>query len=280
MNKKLPLILLSVFALSSCAKTKLLYKENAYNSPIFDENYYTEWEGIDQLQVSQDLNGFYGAYESNDYTEQGAGNVKIAGDPNHLTDYTWNGDDENQFGYHYCLSDIEKKFNYGITSKLFDGRVRCDGYYQKSRVQIDKSGFAMYFPKTLVNAKFLGFACRGGTNLPDTRFGRPDLKVNFEWSFYIHVAEKTYNRVTYRLNNIEIPVDNGGNTTFVSFLPYMGADFTELNSAVAMSFKWECAEVEEMSKPEYNLTDDYTDKEKNHLSLMLYEMFIGESSWN
>ena len=271
MNKKrFPLLLLTVFALAGCAKTNLLYGENAYNSPVFDENYYTEWDGINNLDLDHKMNGLY---KNPHYS---AGNEVYIGDRK-INDYTWGGDKEEQFGYNNNLAKIEKKFSYGITSKLFDGRVRCEGLYQKSRVQLDKSGFAMYFPKSLVSTKYLGFACRGGTDYPSGQeFAHSDLKVNFSWSFYIHLENGKYNKVTYNLNNIEIPVDNGGNTAFVNFVPNMGDTFNELNRAVAMSFEWNCADFKDRAS---ELSDDYTQKEKHHLSLMLYEIFIGDSIW-
>jgi len=273
MNKRFPILLMSVIALTSCAKTKLLYDDNAYNHPEFDLNYYTEWEGIDELSIS---NEYYGSYS---YLSYSAGStVTIGGVENQ--EYSWNGDEEKQFGYNNNLSDIEKKFSYGVTSKLFDGRVRCESLYQKSRVQLDKSGFAMYFPKQLISTKYLGFACRGGTDYPEGQeFSHDDLNVNFEWSFYIHLNTSEYNKITYKLNNVKIPVDNGGNTAFVNFSPFIEETFTDLYGAVAMSFKWHVNDDEKMAtRPD--LTDDYTQKEKHHLALMLYEVFIGDSVWN
>ena len=269
-NKRLSwLSLVSVFALVGCAKTNLLYGENAYNSPVFDENYYTEWEGIKELSLEGQTNSAYSKLHFSSGQDVIIGGKK-------QENYTWNGDNDEQFGYNNNLAKIEKKFSYGVTSKLFDGRVRCEGLYQKSRVQLDKSGFAMFFPKSLISTKYLGLACRGGSDYPaGQEFAHSDLKVNFSWSFYIHLANGNYNKVTYNLSNVEIPVDNGGNTAFVSFVPYFGDTFDELYGAVAMSLEWNCVDA----RMPADLTDDYTQKEKHHLSLMLYEIFIGDSTW-
>lgn len=269
MNKKFPLLLLTVFALIGCAKTKLLYGENAYNYPDFDKNYYVEWEDIKSLNCSNDVEIAKNAYFSSNPNEVHIGERKIE-------NVVWIGDDDKEFGYQNNLSNIEKKFSYGITSKLFDGRVWCDLLFQKSRVQLDKSGFAMYFPKSLISAKYLGFACRGGTTLLEHTFSHDDLNIDVRWSFYIHLQDGTYNKVTYTLDDVKIPVDNGGRTTFVNFLPYMSDNFEELYGAVAMSFEWKADDVRLL---DHNLTDDYTDKEKDHLALMLYEVFIGDSTW-
>ena len=290
MNKKKLLLLLPVIALTSCAKTENLYTLNQYNSPVFDENYYTEWEGVEKLNVVETITHEFTPYSSM------KNEIMIGGEV--VPNYKWYGNENEQFGYNNNLSKTEKKFNYGVTSKLFDGRVRCEGYYQKSRVQLDKSGFAMFFPKALKSTKYLGFACRGGTNYPsgqefaytdeesqNTLIGKPGLKINAEWSFYIHKTTNEYQKITYKLINVSIPVDASGDTTFVNFLPFYGE--TELYDATAMSFTWSSHDIankiaEENAKGIHthdDLVDDYTQKEKHHLSLMLYEVFIGDSIW-
>ena len=271
MNKRIAFLLLTGITLASCAKTNLLYDENAYNYPEFDKNYYTEWEDIREISINNEINFVNPSslHVSDENT------IVIGG--NTIPEYKWNGVKEEQFGYNNNLSKIEKKFSYGITSKLFDGRVRCEGLYQKSRVQLDKSGFAMYFPKSLVSAKYLGFACRGGTDFPvGQEFSHDDLLINVSWSFYIHRDDGQYDKIHYKLENVKIPVDNGGNTTFVNFTPYIGDNFDELSGAVAMSFEWGSQDPRLAPR---ELTDDYTQKEKHHLALMLYEVFIGESTW-
>lgn len=282
MNKKPLILLLSMFTLASCAKTNLLYGENAYNSPVFDENYYNEWDGIDQLDKKlQDNYGFITNFSCDDYvpkdSKEKVKEVYVNGKIQ--KGYYWNGDKEKQFGYNHNLSKIEKSFNYGITSKLFDGRVRCESLYQKSRVQVNSTGFAMYFPKMLVSTKYLGLGCRGGTDYPKGQeFTHTKLKVELTWSFYIHLSNDKYNKVKYVIN-AEIPTDNGGNTAFINFGSY-SPTMDEVSGAVAMSLTWRCTDPDMATRPE--LTDNYKTKDKtkkHHLALMLYEVFIGDSTW-
>lgn len=268
MKKKFVVLPIITIALAGCAKTNLLYEENAYNYPQFDKNYYLEREDIDSKKIDETRNGV--AY--NLHSEDGISALAAY----NKEGYKWSSYDKNEmFGYHNNLDSIESSFNYGILSKLYDGRVRCDGLYQKSRVQLNKTGYATYFPKSLVEAQYIAFACRGGTTL-STPIGLGDkngLKFNFTLSFYIHITNsENYNKVVYKLNEVPVQVDNGGGTNLVSFeiLP------TELNGAVAMSLEWECVDSRMSS---YNLVDDYTVKEKDHLAIMLYEVFIGKSTW-
>ena len=128
MNKKPLIFLLAAFTLAGCAKTNLLYGENAYNSPVFDENYYTEWEDIKSLDTkgsseivyyeSKTTPGFFCSALTDSKEKMYVGGVEEK-------KYTWAGDKEKQFGYNNNLSKTEKQFSYGVTSKLFDGRVRC-----------------------------------------------------------------------------------------------------------------------------------------------------------
>lgn len=290
MKKKILLIPFVSIFLASCSKTNLLYDENAYNSPIFDENYYTNREDIDSLSLSNTtvLPVLWSS-------EDGLSTINSAGhNPENRPWLTY--DDENhhqeEFGYHNNLSTIDESFSYGILSKLYDGRVRCEGYFQKSRVQLSDCGYATYFPKSLQTAHYFAFACRGATSLkedleyssrfepeftpegnPNPNYAKRALSVNFTISFYIHISNsEQYKKIVYNLNNVNIQVDNHGYTNLV----YFSLLETELTGAVAMSFEWSSNDPRLVEK---NLSTNYQDKEKDHLALMLYEVFIGESTW-
>lgn len=272
MKRKLLCLGIACLVLAGCSKTNELYGRSQYNSSVFDENYYTSWDGVDKIN-SKEVSGQYSQlkvqrsgeivdlkYGENDYN------------PDKLP-YVFKTDKNKEFGYNNCLSKStkNKEFKYGITSKLFDGRVRCEGLYQLSRVQLNKTGFAMKFSKYLLNAKYLALSLRGGSD-----FEKPlekDLSFNLVWSFY-HQTEDGYCKVSFKLNDVSIPVDSNSETAFVSFMPSMFEDFSyEIATSEAMSFEWSCNNLPE------NTSDDFNEKEKHHLSLMLYEMFIGESEW-
>jgi len=276
MNKKFPILFLTIFALVGCAKTRLLYDENAYNYPQFDKNYYVEWEGVNNLPITETKYSETGSVFN--LCDQNPGDPIRIGST--VYEEEWIGNEENSFGYKHNLAKTEKKFSYGMTSKLFDGLVWCNGLYQKSRIQLDKTGFAMFFPKILGQAKYLGFACRGGTTLEhgfNKGTGQPDPSFNFTWSFYIHLSSDSYRKVIFTLNDVHVPTDSGGETTFINFTPFFNNEFKELIGAVAMSFEWE---MNDSRFVEQGLTDNYKDETKEHLCVMLYEMFIGDSVWN
>lgn len=280
MKRKILLLTLIPLALAGCSKTDELYRKSQYNSANFDENYYTNWDGVDQIEIAntKNYNAQYKVQRSN--VNSGVIDLKIGSQ-----DYNENKNvyidkysetKEKEFGYNHALSKTadNKVFKYGVTSKLFDGRVWCELQYQLSRVQLDKSGFAMKFNKYLLDAKYLAFSLRGGTDFLDSEeFGRHDIQIDFTWSFYRQYDDK-YEKINYVFKDLVIPVDNSNETAFVYCGPGFMDFVDEIAGSLAFSIEWSCKDLPE------NVTDDYTVKEKHHLSLMLYELFIGESVWS
>lgn len=278
MKRKLICLSIVCLALTGCSKTDELYGRSQYNSSVFDENYYTTWDGVDLINTKEII-GLYSQIKIQKDNEiidlkNGANDYN----PNKLV-YISTADKNKEFGYNYCLSKTSnnKVFKYGVISKLFDGRVSCEGLYQLSRVQLNKTGFAMKFKKKLLNAKYLAFSVRGGSDFEEPL--NRHLSFDLVWSFYRPVnqnAQDDFYKVSFKLNNIQIPVDMSSKTAFVSFMPYLAEDFShEIGESEAMSFEWSC----NCNNLPENTSDDFNEKEKHHLSLMLYEMFIGESEW-
>ncbi len=241
MKNKIVLLSLVAIALCSCSKTKELYKEHAYNSPVFDENYYTEMNGVDSLSISKEINHVV--------------KPRVKDISENITDNT-------------NLGEIDSSFKYGYLSKLYDGRLKCDGYYQLSRVQLNKTGYGTFFPKQLKECATFGIAVRGGSTCEVPL--RTELTYDLHISFYIHVSNsEQYEKVNYELSDVKITTDNGGSTQMISF--FNGG---EIDGAVGMSMSFDMKEPTRI-----NLTDDMNDKEKEHVSLMLYEVILSDSIW-
>lgn len=244
MKKSLVLLPLFALALCSCVKTSELYPDDAYCHTEFDLNYYTEWNNVDTLKTNE----VKVAYPSVDSILSSS--AKAAEISNNK------------------LTSIDTSFAYGYLSKLYDGRISCGGLYQKSRVQLDKSGYATFFPKELKSASTFYMALRGGTTCEKPL--RANLIVDYEVTFYIHITNSdTYDKVVYKLNDVETITDFGGDTRLYSF------SLTEsIKDAVAMSITYN---LKDTSHPE--ITDDYKDEEKEHFAIMLYEILLPNSTW-
>lgn len=163
------------------------------------------------------------------------------------------------------LSKIDDSFKEGIISKLYDGRTSCGGRTQLSRVQANKTGFGSRFPLTLQSTTGFDFVARGGTSSRESKLLSRDLVFDFEISLYTNTTQ-----YIYKLSDVTIKTDNYPFTTHVSFP--LGE---EAKGVIGFSMKFNCNDT-----TREDTTDDMNDKEKDHLSLMVYEVFLRDSSWS
>ncbi|MCF0117569.1 MAG: hypothetical protein HUJ61_05940 [Bacilli bacterium] len=187
------------------------------------------------------------------------------------------------FGPTHNLSSIDDSFKEGIMSKLYDGRVRCDGRtYARTRVQIDKTGYSTKFPKTMMSGKYFGVALRGQTSYQGNGF---EAKVELKISLYQKVSGG-YKSINFNLNNVNILSNSHGDTTFVYFYfdRVLGENYKTFLTGVegmSMTFKLLSENISVEEKNQYGVvTDDHTDLVNPHYSLMLYEVMLPSSTWN
>lgn len=259
MKKKYLVLPLIGLLLVGCRKTEEAFEAGKYNSSNFDLNYYTEWNGVDQLEIG-----------------------KISTISNPFAISTGIANDGREYGFEVKnLIKEEDKFSYGYLSKLYDGRLRCDGLTTRSRVQINKTGYGTFFPKEYRGSESFAFALRGGTtiNYATEQARIRSAKIDATFKFYIRQeGTNIYDRVDLVFNNLQISSDNGGNTTFVE-VPFTESTVEKLYGADAMSFEFVLSDLTQYDG--YNITDDFNDpdKEKEHFSVMLYEILLPGSSW-
>ena len=285
--KKQSLVLLMLFPLlASCSKTSELYVDYAYNSPNFMENYYTETKGIRDLEVASYVSKTM--VPGLDYTSSNSLNGIRTED--NTEGYLWSSpmDLNKEFGRNNNLTKIDESFAYGYLSKLYDGRVRCEGKYQLSRVQLDKHGYATYFPKKLVNYKYFSFSLRGATDYENSAAHPSPLSgtvyVDINVTFYKHITNSSsYDVVNFFFSEVPIPCDSGGDTNLVTV--YLANDYVEngtlerayyeprINDAVAMSMDFTLKTTRE------DLSDDAQEEKDHHFAVMLYEVLLPKSSW-
>ncbi len=304
-NKKiLPLILLP-FVLASCSKTKELYDKNAYNSTDFMQNYYTEQNNVDQVKTIKEerFNGGEHVYLSSlslFATGQHLNGLKDRDqydENNNLLEWTKDTPqvDLDGYGPAKCLTRIDNSFANGFLSRLYDGRVRCDGLYQHSRVQLSESGYSTFFPKELVSAKYFAMSMFNKTSPnADSAFSGCLANMDLEISFYQHTSKNNeYNKYVVEIKDFDIPIDTGGNASLLLFYfsDIFGSNYMDIvNGVTAMSFNYKVNEVkpgENVSSSSFNETinkfgvpsSDKNIEATTHMALMLYEVLFPDSSW-
>lgn len=264
MKKKYLILPVLAMVLVGCRKTDESFEAGRYNSSDFDQNYYMEWNEVDKVQIGK-VSAIHVYSGSQSYESIGISN------------------DGKEYGFAVRnLINEEDKFSYGYLSKLYDGRLRCDGLTTRSRVQLNKTGYGTFFPKEYRGSESFAFALRGGTtiNYPSEEARIRSVVIEATFKFYIRQeGTNVYDRVDLIFDDLKISSDNGGSTTYIE-MPFDEATVAKLYGADAMSFEFSLNDLSQYSG--YNITDDFTsdpNKEKEHFSIMLYEVLLPGSVW-
>lgn len=296
MKRRFVLFLLLPCLLASCNKTNELYPGNAYDTGVFDLNYYTEHNNVDKVKVSEEHS--YTSTKSF-FTNPSFGK-RLDGvldeDQSYVNDkgekvyYEWNIDtpivDKGVgFGPSNNLTGIDEKFAYGILSKLYDGRVRCDGYYAQSRVQLSQYGFSTFFPKELISAKYFGISIRGGTSC--NGFSYANANIDFHFQFLHHTAGTSiYKKYIVDINDVDLPTNNGGSTSLLGcyFSDVFGEKYADIvKGFIGFTLTYDLNEMKPKDVGDFVKygypTADNKDPDNPHFSVMLYELMIPKSTW-
>lgn len=202
--------------LTSCGYgLKEVYEGIPYNSTVFEENYFNSWDKtldstndkyevnkVEEERVLTDSDYVFTSFESDNFkaVEPEWNNY------NYHIDVTEPEDGKLNYGPEVCLGSNDNTFKYGITSKLFDGRLFCGGLYQKSRVQVA--------PSVPENEKRGGFGIRFSKELTN---GAPYFMANFKCSM---VTENNYSLDSNRLSNITLKLGfYVKNNTGLTYIP-------------------------------------------------------------
>ncbi len=160
MHKKKYLLLLPIVAaLSSCGGYSLDYivEGDKYLSSVFTKNFYEHWDG--------ELTNAKHVKETN-VAESRITSFKQLGslDPNYATTDP-NTLSQRDYSNAHHLSNYDDMFNYGVQSKLFDGKYVCDGVHQQQlRMQIGEKGFSVRFSKESDTLSYFAMNFKATTN--------------------------------------------------------------------------------------------------------------------
>lgn len=300
LNKKLIFILLPLF-IASCSKTDELYKNNAYDTGSFETNYYLEHNNVDKLKIGNLIEKDASKVTFISSPKRGERIDGIIDNDQYFKYVDENGNEQsrllewnddvphNDYGYGFGptknLISIDKEFSYGFLSRLYDGRVRCDGYFAQSRVQIDKTGFSSFFPKQLKSAKYFALSLRGQTSCEGFDFVNADINLNLK--LYKHnVLKEENDLISININHLKVPSNTHGEASLMLFyfIDVLGLDYSSyLDGVIAYSISFSLNNIDGKSSDflSYgNPTDDKNDQNNPHFALMLYEFMLPDSTWN
>ncbi len=288
MKRKSFLALIATFAfvLTGCMNDVAeLYEGHAYDTGDFAENYYSTWNdnlknsvatvaktydvtSINSFQIDKDED-FNQLWESDGYRSGTTEPYSFLIDTPHEDAGVGYGPSNN-------LISVDEAFARGFLSRLYDGRIQCDGYYAKSRVQIDGAGYGALFPKEMVNYRYFALSVRGADMSVNYNFF---VNVNINLTFYVYNHDiALYVPYLFQMKNLPIKTNYNSQVTIFGFYfaGVMGADVNLLKRASGMSITFSL----EGDYEDYTIDREDETEGKEHFALMLYEVLLPKSSWN
>lgn len=273
--------------LSACGYAlKEVYKGDAYNSPIFENNYYRVWdkglkdvELVHEYKINKDT--YFSSFDSEMFKaidQEGSEltyEVDLANKEHPV---------ETLYGQNRKLSKYSSTFSYGYISKLFDGQMFCNAHYQLARVQIDEQGFGRKFSKEgkgfdyfAINLKSSFDYTNTSNPAPNSILSEVDLTVNF----YFKTSDGN-RRFSVTMQDLKVPTNTGDGNRRKDYV-FAGFDFSIINTdylsrVYGMSISYKKNGITNSDGSDINPADK-TEYEKLDHSLMLYEVFMPNTTW-
>lgn len=201
------LLFLPLFILSSCGleiNNSVSFKIDG--SGIWNDNYYTKFDAsikekeTTKIYLDKDSNKIFTSYTDSNFLDL-------------ETDHTLTYEDfeENSFGNKRKLSLINPLVKNGFVSKLFDGQLFCNGYYERARIQINEEGFSSSFYKPLQSASYLFLNFKSALDFKQHHPTAHKSDITLNISFY---GEKN---VSYIYSLKDVTSNSGNDYIFFGF---------------------------------------------------------------
>lgn len=282
--------------LSSCGfGLRETYKGVPYNSAVFEENYFNEWsKKINPYDSKNSITETKNEYvlSEEDHVFRAFNSVEFGFCEYNKDSYIYTYDlseptksDKKAYGPAVKLSNYDNSFKYGVSSKLFDGQMFCNKYFQNARVQVEpmergqNKGFGLLFAKECTKASYfmMNFKCSVVTK-DDYNLPHVYSKIKLHLSFYSKNNNGyTCQPLTYVIDAVptnsgddhDVEPYSGRTSMYVCF----GFDLKNIDTSrlVGLSLQYE--------KIEDGYSTLHPDQETMH-AIMLYEVSFPHSTWH
>ncbi|MCR5505796.1 MAG: hypothetical protein K6F07_02245 [Bacilli bacterium] len=303
------LVFVPLLVLTSCGYgLKEIYEGVPYCSSDFEKNYYEVWKDdinykkasgskITKIESERVLDEQKDKVFTRTHDVEGETNYFKFCEPNWAQyAYTYDKadpkDGKKAYGPAVCLGSVDNSFKYGVSSKLFDGQMFCNGNFQNSRTQVGASnknhtGFGLTFEKECTYSEYfmLNFKCSVITD-KSQNLGYQKSDLTLKLGFYLkNDTGYTYIPVSYHVTDVPT---NSGDDHFLE--PYSGRyssyicfGFQLNNGSSATS---ECLNLNRLAGFSFEYIhngDTYSDThagENISHAIMLYEVSLPHSTWH
>ena len=290
-NSKCIFYLLPLIAcISSCGyDLKEVYRQDAYNSPVFEENYYTNYDSkinpdnennairdvfLQEIDDSFSVSTTYEEAKANGIDEDMSKDIEYTASDGttkvyHGLDYIYDFDEKKDYGPNKRMNKVDSIFSYGYLSKLYDGQMFCNGYYQLARVQINERGFGVLYEKEMTSCDYIGISFKASVDYTNPEIHVPShtCKFRFYISFYKRDGSK-FDVVKTYFDFENVLTNHGEPANREHYLFYaFKLDQLNLERIAGYSLSYDLIE------------DEYTTNYGLQHSLMIYEVLLPNSTW-
>ena len=288
------LLIAPTLVLTACGYgLKEVYEGIPYNSSNFFENYYNVWNKTinpyndsNRITITKDVHHI--SDEDSVFTSLNDIAFRNCDDDWNSYSYTYDKelpiDGSKAYGPTVALSNYDNSFKYGVSSKMFDGQMFCNGDYANARTQVqsindgESKGFGILFSKECNDASYFMMNFKCSVVLEDNqnlKSGTSNLRVNV--SFILKNNDGyTYVPTTYDV--LSVPT-NSGDQHFIPPFSERESMYTcfgfslanlEINRLVGFTIQYE--KLSDTVSPSYS--------EQSYHAMMLYEVSFPHTTWH
>ena len=288
------LLIAPTLVLSACGYgLKEVYEGIPYNSSNFFENYYNVWnKTINPYDSGNKITDTKEIHQVNDEDSvfTSIHDVSFRDCDDDWASYAYTYDKElpidgaKAYGPTVALSNYDNSFKYGVSSKMFDGQMFCNGDYANARTQVqsvndgDSKGFGVLFSKECNDASYfmMNFKCsvvlKDNQNL---KSGYSDLRIKVS---FILKNDNGYTYVPTVYDVDDVPT-NSGDQHFIPpfsereemYICY-GFSLKNFNLRRLVGFSIQYEKISDTVSPSYS--------EQSYHAMMLYEVSFPHTTWH
>lgn len=294
------LLIAPALVVSSCGYgLKEVYSGIPYNTTDFFKNYYNVWnDNINPYKDGNKITVSKDVYELDEVKDKvfrrlSDANFKDIDDSWATYAYTYDKTEPEEqgmkaYGPAVKLSSYDSSFKYGVTSKMFDGQMFCNGDYANARTQVKpigqdstdtNGGFGVLFSKESNDASYfmMNFKCSvvlaDNQNLTGARSSL-NLKLGL---FMRNETGYTYQPLTYSI--VDVPTNSGDDHAFPPFSMrnemYVCFGFSLANFDADRL----CGFSVQYEKVSDTYSEAHSDQTTYH-AMMLYEVSFPKTTWH